>query len=101
MLRHPSVLVTLVRLVDRLPWPADPAKPSRGRPKTYSDRLIVKALVVMIIRRLYTAYAFLAFLTKMIPCPSICVCCCLSRGAFRHVAPGSAVWPPCRSACQA
>src|SRR5262249_61161936 len=69
MLRHPSVLVTLVRLVDRLPWPADPATPSRGRPKTYSDRLIVKALVVMIIRRLYTAYAFLAFLDQVDPLP--------------------------------
>ena len=69
MLRHPSVLVTLVRLVDRLPWPAEPVQQSRGRPKTYSDRLIVKALVVMIIRRLYTAYAFLAFLAQDDPLP--------------------------------
>ena len=69
MLRHPSVLVTLVRLVDRLPWPAEPVKPSRGRPQTYSDRLIVKALVIMIIRRLYTAYAFLAFLDQDDPLP--------------------------------
>src|SRR5262247_2724865 len=69
MLRHPSVLVTLVRLVDRLPWPAEPVKPSRGRPKTYSDRLIVKALVIMIIRRLYTAYALWAFLDQDDPLP--------------------------------
>ena len=64
MLRHRSVLVTLVQLVDRLPWPPEPAKRPRGRPKTYSDRLIVKALVIMIIRRLYTAYALLAFLEQ-------------------------------------
>lgn len=69
MLRHPSILVTLVRLVDQLPWPAAPVKRARGRPKTYSDRLIVKALVIMIIRRLYTAYALLAFLDQEDPLP--------------------------------
>jgi hypothetical protein len=62
MLRYTSVLVSLVLLIDRLPWPPEPPKRPRGHPKTYSDRLIVKALVIMIIRRLYTAYAFLAFL---------------------------------------
>jgi len=35
----------------------------------YSDRLIVKALVVMIIRRLYTVYTFLAFLDQDAPLP--------------------------------
>jgi hypothetical protein len=69
MLRHASVLVTLVQLVDRLPWPPEPVTRSRGRPKTYSDRLIVKALVIMIIRRLYTAYALLAFLDQADPLP--------------------------------
>jgi hypothetical protein len=69
MLRHTSVLVSLVGLVDRLPWPPEPPKRLRGHPKTYSDRLIVKALVVMIIRRLYTAYALLAFLDQADPLP--------------------------------
>ena len=64
MLRPQSLLVSLVLLVDRLPWLPEPAKRDRGRPKTYSDRLIVKALVVMIIRRLYTAYALLTFLNQ-------------------------------------
>jgi hypothetical protein len=63
------VLVTLVQLVDRLPWPPEAAKRPRGHPKTYSDRLIVKALVIMIIRRLYTAYALLAFLAQDDPLP--------------------------------
>ena len=64
MLRHTSILVSLVRLIDRLPGPPEPTKRPRGHPKTYSDRLIVKALVMMIIRRLYTAYALLAFLDQ-------------------------------------
>jgi hypothetical protein len=36
-------------------------------PKTYSDRLMRKALVIMIIRRLYTAYALLTFLNQNDP----------------------------------
>ena len=69
MLRHTSVLVSLVVLVDRLPWPPEPPRRPRGHPKTYSDRLIVKALVIMIIRRLYTAYTLLAFLDQDDPLP--------------------------------
>ena len=30
MLRHTSLLVSLVLLLDRLPWPAEPAQGSRG-----------------------------------------------------------------------
>jgi hypothetical protein len=67
MLRQTSVLVTLVQLMDALPWPPGPAKRPRGRPQTYSDRLIRKALVIMIIRRLSTAYALLTFLTQAAP----------------------------------
>ena len=69
MLRHRSVLVSLVLLIDRLPWPPKPGKRHRGHPQTYSDRLIVKALVIMVIRRLYTAYALLAFLEQDDPLP--------------------------------
>ena len=69
MLRHTSVLVSLVLLVDRLPWPPEPHKRPRGHPKTYSDRLMVKALLIMIIRHLYTAYALLAFLEQDDPLP--------------------------------
>jgi hypothetical protein len=69
MLRQTSLLVTLVQLIDQLPWPPEPVKRPRGHPKTYSDRLMVKALVIMIIRRLYTAYALLAFLEQDDPLP--------------------------------
>ncbi len=64
MVQEEALLVTLVLLVDRLPFPQPPPTRGRGRPKVYSDRLIVKALVIMIIRRLYTAYSLLAFLEQ-------------------------------------
>src|SRR5215213_524103 len=51
MIPETSLLVTLVTLVDRLPVPAPPAKRGRGRPVTYPDRLFLKALVIMIVRR--------------------------------------------------
>jgi hypothetical protein len=64
MVQKEALLVTLVKLVDRLPFPETTVQAGRGRPKVYSDRLIVKALVVMIIRRLYSAYSLLAFLEQ-------------------------------------
>jgi hypothetical protein len=54
MINEVSLLVMLVKLVDRLPLPATPVKRGRGRPKTYSDRLFLKALVVMIVKHLHT-----------------------------------------------
>lgn len=62
MISGDSILVSLVRLVDSLPFPPPPTQRKRGRPQSYSEQLLVKALVVMIIRRLYTAWALLAFL---------------------------------------
>jgi hypothetical protein len=67
MISSDSILVSLVRLVDSLPFPPSPVRRKRGRQRTYTDRLLVKALVVMIIRRLYTAWALLAFLQQEDP----------------------------------
>lgn len=53
MIRHASLLVNLVALVDLIPTPAPPKKRGRGRPVFYSDRLFLKALVIMTIRRLH------------------------------------------------
>ena len=64
MLRQCSLLVSLVLLIDKIPFPPQRDKPKRGRPKRYTDRLILKALLIMIIRRLYTAYSLLAFLEQ-------------------------------------
>ena len=62
-----SILVRLVRLVDVCPFPSLPTHRTRGRQPTYSDRLSVKALVLMIIRRLSTAWALSAFLQQADP----------------------------------
>lgn len=62
MVPKKPLLVIFVLLLDRLPLPPAPTK--RGRPVTYPERLILKALVIMIIRRLYSAYSLLAFLEQ-------------------------------------
>ena len=64
MLYQTSLLVMLVGLVDRIPMPPAARTRARGRPTTYSDRLILKALVIMIVRRVYSASALLAFLDQ-------------------------------------
>jgi hypothetical protein len=69
MIRGDGLLVSLVKLVDHLPWPPEPPHRARGCPKRYTDRLILKALVIMILRRLYSAYALLSFLDQDDPVP--------------------------------
>jgi hypothetical protein len=65
-----SLLVALVLLVDRIPLPAAPAVPpkrGRGRPAVYPDRLFLKALVIMVVRRLPRVHTLLAVLTQDTP----------------------------------
>jgi hypothetical protein len=62
MLTYGSILVSILWLVEQIPMPPPPVKRKRGRQEFYSDKLFVKALLVMIIRRLSTAYALLSFL---------------------------------------
>ena len=52
MLTPGSILVSLLRRVAQIPTPPPPVKRPRGRQEFYSDKLFVKALIVMIIRRL-------------------------------------------------
>ena len=61
-----SLLVMLVRLVDAIPSPP-PVRPSRGRPIFYSDRLFLKALVIMIVKHLHTPYELLSVLQQPTP----------------------------------
>jgi hypothetical protein len=65
MVRHTSLLIALVQLVDRIPQPQTP--PRRGRPVVYSNRLFLKALVIMIVRHLSTVHALLAVLEEPTP----------------------------------
>jgi hypothetical protein len=66
MVANASPLVLLVRLVDRIPLPPS-AGPTRGRPRVYSDRLFLKALVIMVLRQLATVHALLAVLEQPTP----------------------------------
>jgi len=56
------VLVTLLELVERIPEP--PPSRRRGRPPRYSDRLFLKALVLMIVRHLPRAHTLLEVLAQ-------------------------------------
>lgn len=68
MIGQQSLLVTLVELVDRVPIPPPPAnKRGPGRPRVYTDRLFLKALVVMIVRHLHTVTELLSVLDQPTP----------------------------------
>ncbi len=62
MVPHASLLVALVDLIDAIPGP--PPGRRRGRPPTYSDRLFLKALVVMLVRNVATVGGLLAILEQ-------------------------------------
>ena len=67
MVPETAVLVALIHLVDRLPEPPRPTRRHRGRPPTYSDRLFVKALVIMIVKHLAQVHTLLAVLDQPTP----------------------------------
>jgi len=62
MVLQEPVLIVLVKLVDRIPEP--PPERRRGRPPRYPDRLFLKALVVMIVRRLPRVHTLLEVLAE-------------------------------------
>lgn len=62
MVAETAVLVALLGLIDRIPMPSPAC--SRGRPKTYSDRLFLKALVIMVVRHLPKVCSLLAVLEE-------------------------------------
>jgi hypothetical protein len=64
MLTHGSILGSFLGLVEQIPPPPPPVTRKRGRQEYYCDKLFVKALLVMIIRRLSTADALLSFLEQ-------------------------------------
>ena len=64
MVRENSLLVRLIVLLEKVPAPPPPKKRGRGKPTKYSDQLILKALLIMIVRQLSSASALLAFLAQ-------------------------------------
>jgi len=67
MIAQDTLLVMLVKLVDQVPMPPAPPKRGRGHPKVYSDRLFLKALVIMIVRRLHKVHELLSVLAQDTP----------------------------------
>ncbi len=67
MIGQDGVLVQLLRLVDRIPTPPPPPRRPRGRPVFYPERLFLKALVIMIVRRLHKVGELLAVLEEPTP----------------------------------
>ena len=63
MIPQESLLIMLVRLIDRIPMP-QPPPPGRGHPKVYPDRLFLKALVIMIVRHLHKVHELLSVLEQ-------------------------------------
>ncbi len=68
MIGQDSVLVQLLRLVERIPAPPPPPphRP-RGRPVFYPERLFLKALVIMVVKRLHKVGELLAVLEEPTP----------------------------------
>ena len=64
MITEVSLLVRLVMLIDKIPAPSLPGKRPRGKPPTYSEKLLLKALLIMIVRHVYTAHGLLQFLAQ-------------------------------------
>jgi DDE family transposase len=67
MITQDTVLVQLIRLVDRIPTPPPPPRRPRGRPIFYSERLFMKALLIMIVKRLHKVGELLAVLQEDTP----------------------------------
>ena len=67
MIYQESVLVQLIRLIERIPSPPPPPRRRRGRPIVYSEKLFLKALVIMIVRRLHKVGELLAVLDEPTP----------------------------------
>jgi Transposase DDE domain len=64
MIYQDSVLVQLILLLDQIPTPQPPPRRPRGRPIFYSEKLFMKALVIMIVRRLHKVGELLAVLEE-------------------------------------
>jgi hypothetical protein len=62
MITRETVLVQLLRLIERIPQP--PLACRRGRPVVYSDGLFLKALLIMIVKRLHRVGELLAVLEE-------------------------------------
>lgn len=63
MVPEEPLLVMLVKLVERIPTRGSTQR-GRGRPKAYTDKLFLKALVIMIVKRLHRVHELLSVLEQ-------------------------------------
>ena len=102
MIAQETILVQLIRLIDRIPAPPPPTtRRSPGRPIVYSERLFLKALLIMIVRRLHKVGELLAVRSKNRP--HRCDSCALGsprRGASPRGALSSGGSKPCPRRCR-
>src|SRR5829696_4555906 len=66
MVPQASLLVALVDLIEKIPSPPDKGRGGTrgGRPPVYSDRLFLKALVIMLVRNVSTVGGLIAILER-------------------------------------
>lgn len=64
MRRRDSLLVCVLTLVDRVPLPSARPQRGQGRPRVSSDRLVLKALVIMLVRPLHRVPELLSVLDE-------------------------------------
>jgi hypothetical protein len=65
MIPNESLLISLVKMVDRLPDPPQTSKKrARGRPDVFSNKLFLKALIIMIVRHLHKVGELLSVLEQ-------------------------------------
>jgi hypothetical protein len=66
MVPQSSLLLALVDLIDVIPSPSEPGRCGTrgGRPPIYSDRLFLKALVIMVVRNVSTVSGLIAMLEQ-------------------------------------
>ncbi len=67
MIVQDTLLAQLVGLIDCVPTPPPPKRRPRGRPIVCSERLFLKALLIMIVRRLHKVGELLAVLKEPTP----------------------------------
>jgi Transposase DDE domain len=66
MVPETTPLLTLLALIETMPLPASPPA-HRGRPPVFADRLFLKGVVVMVLKRVTTVHALLAVLDQDTP----------------------------------
>jgi len=63
MIAQENMLVVLVKMIDHIPCPPTPPA-KRGRLVTYSEKLFLKALLIMIVKHLHRVYELLSVLNE-------------------------------------